>query len=101
MEQQEKKGFFRGLINKITGADAPAAKDIAVENEESSQPVQTGAPEAAAATIVAPPAEKPSFFERLKSGLKKPRTDWWGGLTPWCSARRRLMPTRWRSWKKF
>ncbi len=71
MEQQEKKGFFRGLMDKITGADttesdavppASAAAAAVPDQPETTAPVTT-----ATAAVT----EKPSFFERLKSGLKK------------------------------
>lgn len=74
MEQQEKKGFFRGLMDKITGADS-AVTEAALP--EAAVPEQTSEPAAItpAAPLAAPSApvtmEKPSFFERLKSGLKK------------------------------
>lgn len=71
MEQQEKKGFFRGLMDKITGSELAGESEAAPENhveEQMSEPVQIVAPELrnASATV-----EKPSFFDRLKSGLKK------------------------------
>ncbi|MDD3293448.1 MAG: signal recognition particle-docking protein FtsY [Geobacteraceae bacterium] len=48
---EEKKGFFRSLVGKITGADSDSPKDIPPEPEEK----DTG----------------PGFFERLKKGLLK------------------------------
>lgn len=46
----EKKGFFRGLVNKITGVDSPAEiVEVQTTDEEG----------------------KPGFFERLKKGLSK------------------------------
>ncbi len=48
----EQKGFFRGLLDKLSGAQTPAA----------SGEIQPAAPEEAA---------KPGFFERLKKGLSK------------------------------
>ena len=69
MEPYEKKGFFRGLIDKITGAEP---------TEIPSVPPETPLPEAP--PVLAPAAEemtvqekpgKSGFFERLKSGLKK------------------------------
>ena len=60
MEAQEKKGFFRGLIDKIAGAESPEVP-VATEKISVSEP----APGAAETQT------KPSFFERLKSGLKK------------------------------
>ena len=68
MAEQEKKGFFRGLIEKIGSVVSDA--DVAPEAPAAqSKPVQ---PEVAA-TQQAPVAEqqKPGFFERLKTGLKK------------------------------
>ncbi len=64
MEVQEKKGFLRGLIDKVAGV------------KSSETPLE--APEKSVSEATAPQAsglyettEKPSFFERLKSGLKK------------------------------
>jgi fused signal recognition particle receptor len=48
----EKKGFFKGLMDKLSGAETPAA---------------TGESQSAAA----PGEEKPGFFDRLKKGLSK------------------------------
>ena len=66
MEPQEKKGFFRGLIEKIAGAESV---------EEPLLPPETAVPESAPATGQEAMAQetqaKPGFFERLKSGLKK------------------------------
>ncbi|MDD2897265.1 MAG: signal recognition particle-docking protein FtsY [Desulfuromonadaceae bacterium] len=64
MEPQVKKGFFRGLIEKISGAESIEAEQV---------PSETIAPDAAPLQPVAvqETAVKPSFFERLKSGLKK------------------------------
>src|SRR6266540_889567 len=55
---EEKKGFFRGWIDKISGAgELPAANDT--------RPVET--------PLDTKPEEEaaPSFFERLKKGLSK------------------------------
>jgi fused signal recognition particle receptor len=49
---EEKKGFFRGLVDKMTGAAATASP-------ETSQPSENRE------------AGRPGFFERLKSGLSK------------------------------
>ncbi len=74
MEQQEKKGFFRGLMDKISGAvpDVEEATAPAPLSQEAIPPQQ---PQAAVVTPTASvdsgPAAKPSLFERLKSGLKK------------------------------
>lgn len=54
MELQEKKGFLRGLLDKISGSEAPEVS-----------------PETAVSPPVQAFVEKPGFFERLKSGLKK------------------------------
>jgi len=64
MEPQEKKSFFRSLVDKIAGAESTEATLL---------PTETAAPET---TPVQQPgvqetAEKPGLFERLKSGLKK------------------------------
>jgi fused signal recognition particle receptor len=74
MEQQEKKGFFRGLMDKISGV-APAVEEAAVPAPipEETAPIQQPpappvTPEVSAETG---PVAKPSLFERLKSGLKK------------------------------
>jgi fused signal recognition particle receptor len=64
MEPQEKKGFFRGLIDKISGAESTEAP---LESPETSVPETTPT---MASTVQETPA-KPGFFERLKSGLKK------------------------------
>lgn len=72
MEQKEKKGFFRGLMDKIIGADSAedmtAPLDVAAtpHTPEQEEPIPPPAVTAAPAVV-----EKPSFFERLKSGLKK------------------------------
>ena len=59
MGPDEKKGFFRGLMEKISGAELPETELEAPETA----PVQP-AP-------VMEAIDKPGFFERLKSGLKK------------------------------
>ncbi|MDD2366456.1 MAG: signal recognition particle-docking protein FtsY [Desulfuromonadaceae bacterium] len=61
MQQQEKKGFFRGLMDKLSGTDA--VETAPVSAEVSPTPVEEGR--------VMGTKEKPGFFERLKSGLKK------------------------------
>lgn len=68
MEPQEKKGFFRGLIDKIAGAESAEEppeilEETAAEQTPTVAPVQT--------TTVLETTAKPGFFERLKSGLKK------------------------------
>lgn len=68
MAAQEKKGLFRGLIDKIVGAE-PVELPVKPAGE-------APAPEAIASqapAISEEPAVKPSFFDRLKSGLKKTR----------------------------
>ena len=64
MEPQEKKGFFRGLIDKISGVESTETPLVPPEaTPPESTPLQ--------AEYVQETREKPSFFERLKSGLKK------------------------------
>jgi len=63
--EQGKKGFFRGMLDKIGGisqqADVPPAEtDLPLEQPAASAPVQEK-----------PKGEEPGFFERLKLGLKK------------------------------
>ena len=67
MEQQEKKGFFKGLIDKISG-NVTAVESVAPEPVTPQESPRT--PEPVVATAVEP-AVKPGLFERLKSGLKK------------------------------
>ncbi|MFA7059235.1 MAG: signal recognition particle-docking protein FtsY [Pedobacter sp.] len=67
MEKQEKKGFFRGFIDKISG-NAPAVEDMVV------MPVAPQDAPPVLEPVVTPSVEpviKPGLFERLKSGLKK------------------------------
>lgn len=60
--EQGKKGFFRGLMDKIGGA-AEQAEETAVE---------TGLPlRQTPAAVQEKPKGEPGFFERLKLGLKK------------------------------
>lgn len=64
MQQNEKKGFFRGLIDKISGEE-PTAKppELSVTDDSAATSPREGkTPE---------PAKKPGLFERLKAGLKK------------------------------
>lgn len=85
---EEKKGLFRGLIEKITGAVLPAdAKTTIPDNETTTKEVKTTIPDAKTAvpdrkTIVPESPNKtvveetekdarPGFFERLKKGLTK------------------------------
>ncbi|MDU0457733.1 MAG: signal recognition particle-docking protein FtsY [Geobacteraceae bacterium] len=71
MEQKEKKGFFRGLMDKITGADS--TEEMAAPLDTAAAPHTPAQEELTPAAVTVTPAtvEKPSFFERLKSGLKK------------------------------
>lgn len=64
MEPQVKKGFFKGLIDKISGADTV---------EEPLQTPDAPVPEVVLIQVPAiqETAVKPSFFERLKFGLKR------------------------------
>ena len=64
MEPQEKKGFFRGLIDKISGAESVEAL---LESPVTSVPESITLQEPGLQETT----EKPGFFERLKSGLKK------------------------------
>ncbi len=63
----EKKGFFRGLMNKLTGSEEPIETPPLAETE--AEPVST-TPRPAEQPAV---QEKPrlGFFERLKQGLSK------------------------------
>lgn len=60
MGEQEKKGFFRGLMDKISGTVA-----------EAEPPVEM--PAGTAAAVAAEPVAGPGFFTRLTQGLKKTR----------------------------
>jgi fused signal recognition particle receptor len=64
MTEQGKKGFFRGLIDKIGGA-SPAIEDTVIPAVE-----QVQQPESPPAVQEKPKGE-PGFFERLKLGLKR------------------------------
>lgn len=72
MEPQEKKSFFRGLIDRISGVESteiqPASPEIPEASVQEPAPVQTPAVEE---TTVPETMAQPGFFERLKSGLKK------------------------------
>jgi len=59
-----KKGFFKGLWNKIAGAESP--EEIAAP-EHQPQKVESSAP------IEGPEERKPGLFERLRQGLSKTR----------------------------
>ena len=61
MMEQGRKGFFRGLIDKIGGT--AAAEDEAV--------VDSGPPLREQPLVQEKPKGEPGFFERLKLGLKK------------------------------
>ncbi len=66
MAEQEKKGFFRGLIEKI-GAVVSDSDDIV-----STSPITTNPEPAQVQTSPGlEQSKKPSFFERLKAGLQK------------------------------
>jgi len=83
----EKKGFFRGLIDKISGTVPPSedkttipgddtlAPDISktLSDAESLAPHQTIVPESAEKNVSTEMDQeaRPSFFERLKQGLSK------------------------------
>lgn len=49
---EEKKGFFKGLVDKMTGTACPALSDASPPDEPKEE-------------------KRPGFFERLKSGLSK------------------------------
>lgn len=71
MEQQEKKGFFRGLMDKISGS-APTVEEVVAEPVAPQEAAPVPEPAVTAATPAsAEPVAKPGLFERLKSGLKK------------------------------
>ena len=64
MDPKGGNGFFRGLINKISGVESAEAPTLPSEvSVPESAPIQ--------GTTTLETQEKPSFFERLKSGLKK------------------------------
>jgi fused signal recognition particle receptor len=64
MAEQEKKGFFKGLMDKISGISP--VMDESVPDETSLQ--HTPVPESAQEK---PVPEQPGFFDRLRQGLKK------------------------------
>lgn len=74
MAEQEKTGFFRGLLSRI-GMSAPA--EDAADAPDDLRPVTGETPHPEPVIAAAPPAvqEKPKgepgFFERLRQGLKK------------------------------
>jgi len=65
MIEQEKKGFFRGLMDKIAGV-SPTAEEVDVPVDESLQQPAGSSP-----SVQEKPKGEPGFFERLKLGLKK------------------------------
>ena len=74
MEPTEKKGFFRGLIDKITGTETAETLSVPQEmvvSETVAEAIVPQTPETAPVPAVPETQAKPSFFERLKSGLKK------------------------------
>ncbi len=69
MELQEKKGFFRGLIDKITGGEPEESSPILPEvTIPETTPIQVPSAQVSTEPVS---QSKPGFFERLKSGLKK------------------------------
>jgi fused signal recognition particle receptor len=64
MMEQGKKGFFRGLIDKIGGVSQEGDVPPADTELPLQQPL-------ASATVQEKPKGEPGFFERLKLGLKK------------------------------
>ena len=81
MEQQEKKGFFRGLLNKLSGGGNEELQEEVPQEEltgeEQPEPEAVEEIEPPAPIVDEPPPvvvetqAKPSFFERLKQGLQK------------------------------
>jgi fused signal recognition particle receptor len=83
----EKKGFFRGLIDKLSGAVSPAEEKTAVAERETLLPqvttplpvAESAAPDKAVVPVSADRTvsvekdkeARPGFFERLKQGLSK------------------------------
>lgn len=67
MEKQEKKGFFRGIIDKISGnvSDVEEMVVMPVAPQDASPVLEP------TVTASVEPVIKPGLFERLKSGLKK------------------------------
>jgi len=61
--EEEKKGFFRGLLNKIGVGSQPADESPATSPPAEQPP--------ATPTVQEKPKGEPGFFERLKLGLKK------------------------------
>lgn len=73
MEKQEKKGFFRGLMDKISGISTVAEElddQVEIPSEAPSVPEPEMPVEPAKSKISEEPV-KPGLFERLKMGLKK------------------------------
>ena len=64
MTEQEKKGFFRGLIDKISGTSTAVDETVIPAGEAVQQPA--GSP-----SVQEKPKGEPGFFERLKLGLKR------------------------------
>jgi fused signal recognition particle receptor len=64
MSEQGAKGFFRGLMDKISGVSPPDETPPADSGQPAPQPVVTGQAQEK-------PKGEPGFFERLKLGLKK------------------------------
>jgi fused signal recognition particle receptor len=69
---EEKKGFFRGLVEKITGAVLPPEIKTTVPDSETVVPeTKTQLPDKEAVTGDTDQEKRPGFFERLKRGLSK------------------------------
>ena len=64
MEPQEKKSFFRGLIEKMSGSETTEKSAVLIE-----EPVQES--ESLQSPTELETTAKPGFFERLKSGMKR------------------------------
>jgi fused signal recognition particle receptor len=64
MSEHEKKGFFRGLMDKIGGVSLPADEPV-IPVEDPVQPL------AVSPAVQEKPKGEPGFFERLKQGLQR------------------------------
>ena len=74
MEPVEKKGFFRGLMDKFSGVAVIEAEPQPPEEVQPPETPSAAAPEPPQPAATPAPAAvqaKPSFFERLRQGLKK------------------------------
>lgn len=60
----ERKGFFRGILDKISGSDTEQSSQVVASGEVAAEPQV----EAERVEVAVP---RPSLFDRLKAGLKK------------------------------